>query len=483
MSSLKKATISSLFWKILERGFYQAVQLVVQVILARLLAPGDFGALAIMLVFINIGNVITQSGLNTALVQFPELEKGDCSTAFWLSFLLSLIIYSIVFIVAPDVAFYYSMVEIVCPLRILALILPLGAFNSIQIAIIQRRLELRKTFKATVSAVVTSGFVGVGFAVAGAGLWALVAQQVVYQFVGCVVLAFEVKWIPKLAFSMTRAKLLFSYGWKLLVSGLLDQGYQSLSDLVIGRQFSAMSLGLVSQGKKYPQAIGTMLDGSIQPVMLSAVSRVQSDGASVKRLIRRALKTSTFFIAPAMTLFSCCAPSLVPALLGSKWVEAVPFMQVYCMVYALMPIHTTNLQALNGMGRSDLFLRLELVKKAYGVAALLFCAFVLDDVGALVASYLATGVVSTFVNAWPNKHVINYSYIEQVHDIAPAFLLSGVAAAAASLVSAIGFGPWATVIIQIVLFAVVYLGFAAALRLEAFTYLLRTVHSIFSSRL
>ena len=207
------------------------------------------------------------------------------------------------------------------------------------------------------------------------------------------------------------------------MSGILDQGYRSLSDLIIGKQFSASNLGLVSQGKKYPNALGSMLDGAIQPVMLSAVSRLQSDAEQVKRLVRRALKTSTFLIVPSMTLFAACAEPVVRILLGEQWLPAVPFLQMYCVIYMLLPIHTTNLQALNGMGRSDLFLKLELIKKAYGLANLLIMAFVFQSVYLMVGSYILTGVVSTFVNACPNKRVIGYSYLEQVRDICPAFLL------------------------------------------------------------
>ena len=276
------------------------------------------------------------------------------------------------------------------------------------------------------AAVVLSAVLGIGFALVGAGLWALVVQQLAYQVTSCIVLFFQIEWRPRLVFRVARARELFGFSWRLLVSGLLEQGYQSLSDLIVGKRFSASSLGLVSQGKKYPMAIGNMLDGAIQPVMLSAVSRVQDDRVRVKRLVRRALKTSTFLIAPAMVLFACCAPTLVPALLGVQWSETVPFLQIYCLVYALLPIHTANLQALNGMGRSDLFLKLELIKKAYGVGSMLFCAFVLGDVRLLVASYLITDIVSTFVNAWPNKRVIGYSYVEQLRDIAPGiFARSG----------------------------------------------------------
>jgi len=482
MSSIKEATVTSLLWKVMERGGNAVVQMAVQVVMARLLAPEQFGALAVMLVFVNLGNVIVQSGLNTALIQSPEADDADFSTVFWMSLAVSVALYAAIFLAAPSVAAFYAMPGIVWPLRALGLLLVVSAYNSVQVAKVTRDLQMRKVFRATMASVIFSAVSGIGAAVAGAGLWALVAQQLSYQLVNCVVLAFQVDWKPRMVFRAERARELFSFGWRLLASGLLEQGYQSLADLVVGKRFSPARLGLVSQGKKYPQAVGSMLDGAIQPVMLSAVSRVQDDRARVKRLVRRALKTSTFLIAPAMTLFACCAPSLVPALLGPQWAEAVPFMQVYCMVYALLPIHTTNLQALNGMGRSDLFLRLELVKKAYGIAALLFCALVLNDVRALVMSYLVTGVLSTFVNAWPNKRVIGYSYAEQVRDIAPAFLLSGAAALTAGLVGSAGLGAWVTVLAQAGAFVLVYLGLAAALRLEAFTYLLRTARGFVSSR-
>lgn len=482
IKNLKGSTISAVFWKLLERGGSSIVQLLVQVVMARLLAPEQFGALAVMLVFVNLGNVVVQSGLNTALIQSPEADDADFSTVFWMSLVVSVVLYLAIFLAAPSIAKFYTMPVIVWPLRVLGLLLVINSYNAVQVAKVTRALEMRKIFWATIASVAVSAGVGICSALAGVGLWALVAQQLSYQVVNCVVLAFQVDWRPQVTFKVDRALELFGFGWRLLASGLLDQGYQSLADLIVGKRFSAAQLGLVSQGKKYPQAVGSMLDGAIQPVMLSAVSHVQDDRSRVKRLVRRALKTSTFLIAPAMTLFACCAPSLVPALLGPQWDEAVPFMQVYCMVYALLPIHTTNLQALNGMGRSDLFLRLELVKKAYGIAVLLFCAFALNDVGALVASYLVTGAASTFVNAWPNKRVIGYSYAEQVRDIAPAFLLSAAAAVAALAVASVGLGAWFTVVTQAAVFALVYLGLAALLRLEAFTYLLRTACSLISSR-
>lgn len=295
-------------------------------------------------------------------------------------------------------------------------------------------------------------------------------------------MAFQVKWRPDFVFKPDRARQLFSFSWKLLVSGILDQGYQSLSDLIIGKQFSASSLGLVSQGKKYPQAVGNMLDGAIQPVMLSAVSRVQADVPYVKRLVRRALKTSTFLIVPSMTLFAAAAEPIVGILLGRKWLSCVPFLQMYCFIYALLPIHTTNLQALNGMGRSDLFLKLELIKKAYGIFFILFAAFVLKDVYLMVAMYMITGVISTFVNAYPNKRVIGYSYSEQLRDIAPAFAISAIAGGLALFCGSYIVSPGLQILVETTVMTIAYLGIAGIFKLEAFEYLITTIRDFFGAK-
>lgn len=474
--------IKQIVWKLFERGGNAIVQLLTQIVMARLLAPEQFGMLSIMLVFVNLGNVIVQSGLNTAIIQAPELSRTDCSTVFWMSAGISAVLYVLVFLGAPAIAGFYELPGLVWPLRALALLFFVNAYNAVQVALITRGLEMRKLFNATVASSLVSAALGIGSALVGTGVWALVAQQLSYQFVNCVAHALQLDWRPRAEFSPASARRLFGFGSRLLASGLLEQGYQGLSDLIIGRQFSAASLGLVSQGKKYPQAIGNILDGAIQPVMLSAVSRVQDDRARVKSLVRRALKTSTYLIAPAMVLFATVASSLVPLLLGEQWSDAVWFMQVYCLVYALLPIHTTNLQALNGMGRSDLFLNLEVIKKAYGVANLLFCALVLRDVRMMVASYLVTGVVSTLVNAWPNRRVIGYSYLEQVRDICPAFLLAGASALAASAVGLLALPALATVALQAAAFALCYLGLSALFRVEELSYLVSTARGLLSGR-
>ena len=482
-SSMEKhKTITSVCWKLLERGGNQSIQLVVQIVMARMLTPKEFGALAIMLVFINIGNVIVTSGMSTALVQSEEVDDSDFSTVFWMSLGASTVLFAALFVAAPTLSTFYGMPTIVSPLRVLGILFLITAFNSVQVAIVQREMQFHKVFNATIVSVLVSGVIGIAAALTGAGLWALILQQLVYQVTNCFVLGLQVKWVPSFVFESAKAWKLFSYAWKLLVSGLLEQGYQSLSDLIIGKQFSASSLGLVSQGKKYPQAVGSMLDGAIQPVMLSAVSRVQADVSQVKRLVRRALKTSTFLIVPSMTLFAVAAEAIVGLLLGEKWLPCAPFLQMYCFIYALLPIHTTNLQALNGMGRSDLFLKLELIKKAYGLCFILFAAFVMRDVYLMVAMYMITDIISTFVNAYPNKRVIGYSYSEQIRDIAPAFVISAIAGGLALFCGSFVASPGLQILVEVAVMAITYFGIAGIFKLEAFEYLINTARDFLGAK-
>lgn len=477
-ADLKSAAIRSLFWKLFEQGGASLITLVVQIVMARLLDPDEFGVLAIMLVFVNVGNVIVQSGLNTAIIQTHDATEDDYSTVFWMSLAMSVVLYVLIFLGAPAIADFYSMPSIVGPLRILVLVLIVNAFNSIQEAIVARHLDFEKTFKATVSAALVSGSLGVFVALSGGGIWALVVQQLAQQVTKCVVLSVQIPWKPSLVFKVDRATEFFHFGWKLLASGLLDQGYQSLSDLVIGKVFTSTELGFVSQGKKYPQALGNMLDGAIQPVMLSAVSRVQDDAATVKRLARRGLKTSTFLIIPCMTLFALAAEPIVTLLLGEKWLPCVHFLQAYCLIYALLPIHTTNLQALNGMGRSDLFLKLEVIKSLLGLAIMCFAAFVLKDLGAVIIGCVISNVACTFINAAPNKRVIGYSYLEQIKDICPAFLLAFAAAAIAWPVSLLALPSILTILFELVVMFAAYLLLAKLFHVEELSYIMNTLREI-----
>lgn len=480
--TLKSQAISSLFWRFFERGGSGLVAMLVQIVMARLLLPDDFGLLALLAVFVNIGSVFVQSGLNTALIQSPDEEEDDYSTVFWMSGAIAAVLFILIFLCAPLIAGFYGNEALIWPLRALALVLLLDAYNSVQIAKVTRDLELRKTFNATLSAMVASGIVGITAALLGAGLWALVLQQLAYQSVSCLALRLQVEWRPRLVFKMSRARSLFAYGWKLLVSGLLNTGYQSLSTLIIGKQFSASELGFVAQGEKYPQALGSTIDGAIQPVMLSTVARIQNDRQAVKELTRRALKTSSFLVVPVMGALAISAEPLIVLLLGEKWLPSVPFFQIYCFIWALYPVQTSNLQALNGIGRSDLFLRLEIIKKTYGVIILCVAAFALHSIYAIVLGVALSSIISCFVNAFPNRYVIKYGYLEQVRDLAPAFFLTAISAVLPWLLSLWDLPDLLKVLACPTLMAALYLGAAKLLKVEELEYLIATMRELKSER-
>lgn len=476
--TLKNRVISSIGWKLLEKGGSKIVSLLVQIVMARLLAPEEFGMLAIMLVFVNIGNVIVQSGLNTALVQDPDVTENDYSTVFWLSLGISLVLYVLLFWGAPFIAAFYSQDGLVWPLRILGLILIINAYNAVQIGKLTRDLEMKKIFLATIVSTVSSSIFGIGSALLEAGVWALVVQQVVYQLSNVIAHAVQIDWYPSFVFQFERAKKLFTFGWKLLASGILNALNQSFASLVIGKQFGSYQLGLVSQGEKYPAALGTMIDGAIQPVMLSAISKVQNDITYVKRIMRRALKTSTYLLFPVMCLCAVVAPNLVPLLLGDQWMDAIPFFQIYCITYALLPIHSINLQVLAGLGRSDLFLALEILKVSIGIVCVLLGAFIFNDIYCLMIAFLISSIVCSFINATPNKKVIGYSYGAQIRDVFPSVLLAAGGSCVALIIADLCiFDGVALIALQAACFFLFYLGVSAAFRLEEFQYLANEIIS------
>lgn len=440
LNELKSKVFSSFFWNLLEKGGSQAIALIVQIVLARLLAPSDFGMMAIMVVFINVGNVLVQSGLNTAIIQKEQLETNDMSTAFWMSFAIAAALYILLFFASPLIAEFYSIPSLVAPLRVLCLVFITNSLYSIQVALITREFQFKKIFKATITAITISGASGIAISALGGGIWGLVFQQLLYSIISAIMITLQTKWLPCLSFRTKSARELYGFGWKLLVSGVIDTIYDSASDLIVGKQFSVAQLGFFNQGKKYPQALGATLDATIQPIMLSTVSRVQSSIEDAKGIVRRALKSASFVIMPTMTYAAIAAPSLISLLLGDQWLPAVPYFQAFCIIYAFLPIHSTNLQAINALGRSDWFLKLEIIKKSYGLLVLLFTAFVIKDIDAICIGLIATNIISTFVNAYPNRKLLHYPYKEQLLDLLPIIFCTSMSAFAGT-VAPIAFFP------------------------------------------
>lgn len=418
--------IYSLFWKYFERTGNQLVQFVVQIILARLLLPADFGVIALLMVFIHLAQVFVQSGFNTALIQAKSPDDRDFSSVFYLSLGVAGILYLVLFLSAPAISAFYNMPNLTKVLRVLSLILFFGAVNSIQNAVVSREFKFKQLFYSSLGAILLSGTIGVYLAYSGYGTWALVWQQLSNALFLCLIMWITVKWRPRLLFSLGRLSTLFSFGWKLLVSALLDTGYREMQSLVIGKMFSASDLGFYNRGRMFPQVVVGNIDGSIQSIMLPALSQVQDDPRKIKDMTRRAITMSSFIIAPLMAGMIATAEPIVRLVLTDKWLPSVPFMQICCISFIFYPIHTANLSAIKAIGRSDIFLKLEIYKKLLGIAVLVVTIILFRSVIAIAWSAVLSGIISTFINAYPNKRLIGYTYSEQMKDLTPSFLISAV---------------------------------------------------------
>lgn len=476
MKDTKNKVLSALFWKLLECGGTQGVQFIVQIILARILSPQEFGTIAIVMVFIQLANVFVESGFNTALIQKKEVDDIDFSSVLYLSLGVSIIVYGIIFSAAPFIASFYNQPVLIKVIRILAINLFIGVFNSIQNAFIARNMLFKKLFISSIGAATISGIIGVIAAYSGLGVWALVLQQLTSQLITAIILWFIVKWRPRLTFSITRIKALFSYGSKLLASGLLDTLYRNLRTLIIGKMYTPYILGYYNRGQQFPQLIVANINGSIQSVMLPALSAHQDDRKRVKEMMRRAIVSSSFLIFPMMVGMAVVAEPLVKIVLTDKWLPAVPFLQIACFTFALWPIHTANLQAINALGRSDIFLRLEIIKKIIGT--IILCVSVPFGIYAIAFGGILSGMISSFINAYPNKELLNYSYREQWGDIMPSLLISLIMGVIVYLFNFLSFTAWQILILQTVSGSIIYTALAKLFKLESYIYLVETIRQL-----
>ncbi len=475
--SLKSTVITSLIWKFLERIGTQGVQFVVAIVLARLLSPADFGLITLVTVFVTIANVFVQSGLNTALIQKKNADNLDFSTVFYASLFIAAMLYGGLFVGASFLANYYNGQNQLIPVvRVLGVILLLGAINSVQEAYVDRNMMFKKLFYRSIGAIIPSGIFGITLAYLGYGVWALVGQQLMNSTLICIIMWFTVKWRPQLMFSFVRFKGLFSFGWKLLCSALLDTGYNNLRNLVIGKLFSPADLGYYNRGDHFPLIIITNINASIQSVLLPSLSTVQDNKERLKSLARRSIKTSSFLILPMMAGLAAVAKPLVIVVLGEKWLPAVPFIQICCFSYAFWPIHTTNLSAINAVGRSDVFLKLEIIKKTYGLAVLALAIYFFRSPIGIAMSAAITAPLGSFVNAYPNKKLLNYGFTEQMKDFLPSFILSIIMGIGIySLSDYVNLAP----ILQLPIFAIIgtsfYIGIAKLFQFECLEYLVQTI--------
>ena len=465
-----RVVFSNLIWRFAERCGAQIVTLIVSIVLARILLPEDYGTISLITVFTTILQVFVDSGLGTALIQKNDADDLDFSSVFYFNFVVCLILYSGMFVAAPYIAFFYNNVSLTPVIRVISLTIIVSGVKGIQQAYVSRNMLFKRFFFSTIGGTLFSAAFGIGLAYAGCGVWALVGQQLSNTCIDTFILWMTVKWRPKKMFSWSRLKELLSFGWKMLASTLLDTVYNNIRSLIIGKMYSSSDLAYYNQGRQFPNVIVNNINTSIDSVLLPTMASAQDDRIRVKSMTRRAIKTSTYVMAPLMMGLAFCAEPIVRLVLTEKWLPCVPLLRIFCITYMFYPIHTANLNAIKAMGRSDLFLKLEIAKKLVGMVLLLSTMWF--GVMAMAYSLLISSVLGQIINSWPNRKLLNYGYLEQLKDILPGIALAVFMGCCVNLVGLFNLPNFITLLIQIPLGASIYIATSALLHLESFEYLM-----------
>lgn len=458
-----------LLWTFAERIGTQLISFVVSIILARLLMPEEYGVISIVFVIINLCDVFVDSGFAKALVQNKDTDEQDFSSVFWCGLVISVLIYIGLFFFAPAIGRFYKMEQLGPVIRVMGLRVVLAAYSSVLKAKVSKQMAFKQFFYSSLLGTLISAVVGIAMAYAGFGVWALVAQNGVDAIIDTVVLAFTVRWYPRFIFSFYRVKKLFSYGWKLLAAALVDTLYENFRSLYIGKLYSADDLAFYTRGKQFPNLLVDNVNSSIANVLFPAISSRQGDREAVRGMTRRAMKTSAYILTPMLCGLAAVAEPLVRLVLTEKWLPCVPYLKILCINSALIPLQTANIQAINAVGRSDICLKNNIIKKTFGFLVVLIFARI--SVLAMAWAGVGAAVFSLIINVLPNRKLLDYGFKEQLRDVLPSWLLSLTMIVLVRAVALLGLPVWAELVTMVLVGAASYVTLSAVFHLEAFEYL------------
>ena len=414
--------------------------------------------------------MFVDSGMANSLIQKKDPDDLDFSSVFYFNMAFCLVLYAGLFAAAPAIARFYDDAQLTAIVRVLGLTVVVAGVKNVQQAYVSKTLQFKRFFFATLGGTLLSAAVGIVMVFCGFGVWAIVAQQLTNVTVNTAILWLTVGWRPKRMFSFERLKGLLGYGWKLLVSGLLDTVYNKLREIMIAVFYTDADLAYYNRGMTYPNLLVENINASIDSVLLPVLSAEQDHKEQVRNMTRRAIRISTYVMMPMMMGLAVCAEPLIRLLLTDKWLPCVPYLRIFCFSYAFYPLHTANLNAIKAMGRSDLFLKLEIIKKVFGVIILLVT--LQYGVYVMALSLLFTSVMSQLINSWPNAKLLDYAYGHQLMDMLPAILLSLVMGTAVYPIQLFGWSDWVTLPVQVIAGAAVYILGSVIFRLDSFSYLL-----------
>lgn len=470
---MKNKIISNFIWRFLERCSSQGVNFIVSIILARKLGPEAYGVITLANVFIAILQVFVEKGFGMALVQKKEADDYDFSSVFFFNLCVCFVLYLVLFFIAPLITTYYGLDELTSIVRALGIILISSGLRNVQQAYVSRNLLFKKFFFIAVIAAICGGTVGILMAYHEFGAWALVAQTLINELVGTLILWITVKWRPKLLFSWNRLLILIRFGWRMLVSSLIDTVYNKLRDLIIGKRYSTDDLAFYNRGNQLPSVLVINICTAIDSVLFPTIARIQDDKVKVKDLTRKSIKLSTFIIMPMMVGVAVCSQSIIRLLLTEAWIPCVPYLRIACISYAFYMIHTANLNAITAIGRSDIFLRLELLKKGIGILTIVFTIKYGSFV--LACSGLFSTFISLLINCYPNKRLLSYGFLEQMKDILPSAMIACIMGVIVGLFNYLDVSDILKLLIQMPIGVIAYIIFSKVFKLWSLDYLYQLV--------
>lgn len=472
----RKTVLINMLWRFAERCGAQGVTFIVSIVLARILAPSVYGIVALITVFTGILQLFIDSGFKNALIQKRDADQLDFSTVFYFNVFAGVVLYLIMFALAPLIAGYYQKDFMTPYIRVLSLTLVLGGVNGVQQALVMKRMIFKRFFYATLTGTVISAVVGIVMAYNGMGVWAVIAQMLTNQFIDTVFLWFTVKWRPSLQFSFARLKPMFRYGSRLLASALFNNLTINLTNLLVGKVYTEESLAYYTKSSNIPSIVVTNLHSAVQSVLFPVLADRQTDKAQLKAILNKSIMVSAYLIFPCMVGLGICAEQVVRILFTDKWIAMVPYLRLWCIVYGFTLLHTANLQVIQATGRSDIFLKIEVVKQLLTLVAMLVTIRISPLV--MLAASVVIDLVCYIINAHPNKKLADYGALEQIKDILPVLTLNIVMGICVYIVGLLNLPDIALLAVRVLTGIAVYVVGSMLFKFEIFGFILSTIKEL-----
>lgn len=473
--SLKDKTVKGTIWSGIDNVVQFGVTFVVSIVLARLLSPDDYGLIGIIAIFTTVCNTLINAGFISALIRKKDATEDDYNTVFFVNLFVSIILYLLIFAGSSFIADFFGRSELVALVRVTTIVMIIGALAMVQQTRLTKRIDFKTQTKVTFISSIISGIIGIGMALMGFGVWSLVSQQLSAQAIRTVLLWIYNKWIPRLKFSSKSFHELFGFGWKLMISGLLDSLWKELYQVVVGKFYSPATLGQYTRAKGFSQLFSSNLTSVIQRVTYPVLSNIQDDKERMVAAYRKMIKTTMFVTAISMFFLGAISEPLLYCLIGPKWHEAAVYLPLICITGSTYPLHAINLNMLQVQGRSDLFLGLEVIKKIIGIAPLSVCIFY-GILPMLYTGFLTT-VIAYFLNSYYSGKFLGYSSWMQIKDIAPSYGLAALVALSVFFLKYLPVSYWIVLPIQIILGCAVLLCVCQMTKIEEYVELKRMVES------